>query len=202
MNIVSLPASDRVPRSSGIARSFGCGRDEAALEDGLDLGREEQPIAIARPVERLDPEAIASDEQTAPARIPDREREHAAEVVDAVVAPLLVGVDDALGVRLRAIDVAEAFELAPEVAVVVNLAVEADPDRLVFVGERLLAGGEIHDAQTAMAEGRLLVDEKPGSVRTAMHEDVAHRHHAVAVFWRRAHWPRRFLRFHTCRFGS
>ncbi len=79
---------------------------------------------------------------------------------------------------------AEALELAPQVAVVVDLAVEADPDRLVFVGERLLAGGQIDDAQTAVAQCRLSVDEDPFRVGTAMHDAVAHRDHALAIFGR------------------
>jgi hypothetical protein len=156
-------------------------RHEAALEDGLDFGREDQAIAAARPVERFDPEAVAGHEQTAPACIPDGEREHAAEVVDAGVAPLLVGVHDALGIRLRAIQVPKPLELAPQIAVVVDLAVEGNPGRLVLVGERLLAGGQIHDAQTAVAKCRLLVDKDPFSVGTAMHDAVAHRHHALAI---------------------
>ena len=111
-----------------------------------------------RPVERLDAEAIAREQQPPPRRVPDREREHAAEALDAVVAPLLVGVDDRFGVGARAVAVAGRFELRPDVGVVVDLAVEDDPDRAVFVRQRLLAGGQIDDAQAAVAERGLVVD--------------------------------------------
>ena len=74
------------------------GLDEPAREDRLDLRGEEQAVAGTRPVERLDAEPIAGEQQPPRRRVPDREREHAAEAVDAVVAPLLVGVDDRLGV--------------------------------------------------------------------------------------------------------
>ena len=82
-----------------------------------------------RPVERLDAQAIAREQQPPARRVPDREREHAAQVLDAGVAPLLVGVDDRLGVGARAVAVAGGFELGPDVGVVVDLAVEDDPDR-------------------------------------------------------------------------
>ena len=69
---------------------------------------------------------------------------------------------------------AGGFELRPDVGVVVDLAVEDDPDRAVFVDERLMAGRQIDDAQPAVAERRLIVHEQPGIVRPAMRDDVAH----------------------------
>ena len=95
--------------------------------------------AGARPVERLDAEPIAHEQQPPPWRVPDRECEHAAEAVHAVVAPLFIRVDDGLGVRARAVAMPGRFELAADVGVVVDLAVEHDPDGAVFVGQRLLA---------------------------------------------------------------
>ena len=86
------------------------GANQAALEDRLDLGSEEQPVAGHRPVERLDAEAVAREQQPPPRRVPDREREHAAQVLDARVAPLLVGVDDRLGVGARPVAMAGRFE--------------------------------------------------------------------------------------------
>ena len=57
------------------------------------------------------PSRSRDEQQPAPRRVPDREREHAAEALDAVVAPLLVGVDDRLGVGPRAVAMAGRFEL-------------------------------------------------------------------------------------------
>jgi hypothetical protein len=44
------------------------------------------------------------------------------------------------------------LELAPQVAVVVDLAVEDDPDGAILVADRLLAVVEIDDAQPPHAE--------------------------------------------------
>ena len=60
--------------------------------------------------------------------------------------------DDHLGVAVRAEAVPARLELGADVGEVVDLAVEDDPDRAVLVGERLIAGREIDDAQAAMPE--------------------------------------------------
>src|SRR5947199_10795165 len=57
--------------------------DPAAREQRLDFRSEEQQVACACPIERLDAEAIAHAQQTLPRRVPERERERAAQPVDA-----------------------------------------------------------------------------------------------------------------------
>ncbi len=55
---------------------------------------------------------------------------------------------------------------------VVELAVDDDVERLVFVGDRLIAGGQVDDAQPRVSEARAPVRGRPGRlvVRAAMHE--------------------------------
>jgi hypothetical protein len=77
--------------------------------------------------------------------------------------------------------VSGGFELRPDVRMVVDLAVEDDPDRLVLVRQRLMAGRQIDDAQPAVAERRLIVHEQSRIVWAAMRDDVAHRDDARAV---------------------
>ena len=62
--------------------------------------------AVAPVIERLDPVAIARQEQPPRAGVPQAEREHPVEPRHAVVAPLLVAVDDDLAVGGRAKTVA------------------------------------------------------------------------------------------------
>ena len=69
---------------------------------------------------------------------------------------------------------AGASSSGPDVGVVVDLAVEDDPDRAVFVRQRLMAGRQIDDAQPAVAERRPIVEELTRIVRAAMRDDVAH----------------------------
>src|SRR5215470_4827007 len=130
-----------------------------------------------RPVERLDAETVACEQQPAPGLVPNGKREHAVEVVDAVVAPLLVGVHDGFGVGTRAVDVTAGFELAPDERVVVDLAVEDHPDVAALVGQGLLAVPKIHNAQASMAERGLSVAVDATVVGSAMRDHVAHAGH-------------------------
>src|SRR5437016_3477766 len=63
--------------------------DIAAREKCLDFRSEQQQRPRRGPVQRLDPQPIADEQQPAPRRVPQRESEHAAQAADAIVAPLL-----------------------------------------------------------------------------------------------------------------
>ena len=57
----------------------GLGGDHAGGEERLDLRGEEEPVALAGPVERGDAEAVAPEEQAGAADVPERHGELAAE---------------------------------------------------------------------------------------------------------------------------
>ena len=155
-------------------RLVGASLDESALEDRLDLRSEEEPAADDRPVKGLDAQAIAREQKPPLRRVPDREREHAAEAMHAVVSPLLVGVNDGLGVGASAIDVAGRLEPGAQVRVVVDLAIEGDPDGAGFVRQRLLSAGQVDNAESAVTEGGVIVDVNACLIRPAVGQDVPH----------------------------
>ncbi len=72
--------------------------DLRVREDRLDLRAEDQSGGGVGVVEGLDAEAVAGEEHLTPVRVPDREREHALEALDAADALLLAEVEDRLGV--------------------------------------------------------------------------------------------------------
>ena len=74
-------------------------------------------------VDGLDPEPVASDEELALAGVPDREREHAVEAVEASRAPLLVGAKHDLRVGSGLEGAAALRELGCQFSEVVELAV-------------------------------------------------------------------------------
>src|SRR5678816_3406002 len=64
--------------------------DVGKRQERLQLGAEIEPSADLGVVERLDPEAVAGDQELPLLRIPQREGEHAPQLVDAVRPALLV----------------------------------------------------------------------------------------------------------------
>jgi hypothetical protein len=112
----------------------------ARREECLRLRGEVQGVTPARVVEGLDPEAITRGEEQAVRLVPEHEGELAAQVSQAVRALLLVEMEDDLAVRARPQPMATIGERALVALVVVELAVHDDVERLVLVGDRLVAG--------------------------------------------------------------
>jgi hypothetical protein len=85
--------------------------------------------------------------------VPEREREHAVEALDAGGPPLAIGVQDHLGVGARVEDVAELLQVGHQLDVVVDLPVVGDPIPLRAVVHRLTAAlGEVDDREPAVHE--------------------------------------------------
>ena len=85
---------------------------EVAFGKRVELGGERQLAAHVAVVQRLDPEAVAGEHEAPVASVPDCDREHAAEPLGKSEPPLLVGVDDRLGVAVRPETMAGSLELA------------------------------------------------------------------------------------------
>src|SRR5919198_796167 len=73
---------------------------------------------------------------------------------------------------------ARGFELWSQLAKVVDLAVENDPDGAVLIVNRLMARREVDDAEAPHSEGDLFVNaalhQQPVVVRSAMTDDLTH----------------------------
>src|SRR5437867_3330117 len=67
-------------------------------EQRLQLGSEEKRPRELRVVERLLPETIAGEQETATPSVPEREGEHAFQTFEGCGSVVLVGVEDDLGV--------------------------------------------------------------------------------------------------------
>ncbi len=149
--------------------------DDAGGEQRLDLRSEKQPIARFDVMQRLDARAVAREQQRLFVPVPERDGEHAAQPFERGRTPFLVGVNDRLGVARRVENVARRFQPLPQLAIVVDLTVEDEPDRSVFVVNRLMAGRQVDDAQAAHAESGAGLHVHALIVRSAMANDVAHR---------------------------
>ncbi len=148
------------------------------------LAREREPCACAAVVERLDPEAVARGEQRSPFRVPDCERPHAVEPLDAARSPFAVAGEQDLRVGLRPEDVTFAAKLLAKLEVVVDLAVEDQLVAAVVARERLEARvGEVDDREPEVAEADAVVAEDTAAVGPAVRQPVEHLLDVVAR-WR------------------
>jgi hypothetical protein len=122
------------------------GIDATGGQQRLHVGREAQPLAALRQVQRLDAEAVTGQEQLPHALIPDREREHAVEAFHTALAPGVVRLQDDLAVAFREERVAQLDELGAQLPVVVDRAVEYQRQLQRCVDHRLVgAGREVDD---------------------------------------------------------
>ena len=127
-------------------------------------------------VEGLDAEAVARGEERALPRVPDGEREHPVEPLEAVRAPAARTGQQHLGVATRTKAVPARLELRAQLDVVVDLAVEDDPEVAVVADHRLVA----RRRQVDHASRRAPSPTGPADVQSrvigpAVDETVSHR---------------------------
>src|SRR5207248_938932 len=106
--------------------------------------------------------------------VPNGEGEHAAQVLHAFLSILLVQVDDSLGVAVRAIRMATSHEFFPQLSMVVDFAIENNPQRFNFVADGLMTGGEINNTEPAHADADAAVNMDAIVVWTAMRYNFKH----------------------------
>ncbi len=141
-------------------------------ENGLDLRSKDESIPVPGVEERLLTDPVPREYQSVKVAIPDREGEHAAQLFDAALTFLLVEMDDYFRVASGREDVSLFFQILAQRAVVVDLSVEDDPYRSVFVPDRLVSTLGVDDAEATTGqtdgpaqEGALVVGSSVGEAR-------------------------------------
>ena len=150
-------------------------RRRGERQQRLLLAGEVHPVRGLQVVQRLDPERVAGAERPAGRAVPDQEGEHAAQLVQHRLAPVVVPGDDDLGVALGGELGAESVDqLLPQLDVVVDLAVEGEQVPARFraarrVRQRLVAQLDVDDGQALVGEDHVTVGEDhTGLVRTTV----------------------------------
>ena len=159
-------------------------RAESVREKRFDLGAEEEFAGggIEVVVERLDPEPVPRREEPSSIRVPEGEREHALEPVDARVPPFGVRAQDHLGVAGGAEAMALRLQRPAQFPVVVDLAVVDDREVRALHLHRLAAGGrEIDDAEAGVGEAQPRLHAERFVVGASMAKRIDHALHAGAV---------------------
>src|SRR5712691_8015724 len=82
--------------------------------------------------------------------------------------------DDGFRVGTGCIPMACALKQRANLGVVENFAVVGDPERAILVGHRLVAGGEVDDAQPAVAKSGIGIDVVAEVVRSTVAKGASH----------------------------
>ncbi len=163
------------------------GRDQAGSEQALDLGGEQQPVAIRGvldgPVQRADAEAVPAQDQALLPGVEEGDGELAAQPGERLLAVVFPQVRYDLGVAVSAEAMAERLELAALLGVVEQLAVKDDGDGAVLVGDGLAAIGEADDAEAARGEGEARQLQKAVLVGAAVVKGLGHGPDAAGRHW-------------------
>ncbi len=140
----------------------------------FDFRSEQKPLRRQFVVQRLDAQPVACDEERFRIAIPDGKSEHAAQVLYAICTVFFVEMDDGLGIAVRAIAVAARDELLAQREMVVDFAIKHDPQRAVFVRNRLMTARNIDNAEPPHSDAHRAVGIKAVVVGSAMADHAAH----------------------------
>ena len=91
--------------------------------------------------QRLFAQMVCGQQHAAMAIVPDGEGKHAAQLLHYFSAPLLIAVDDDFSIGVGTEGVSGGNQLRAQFLEVVNLAIEGDPDGLIFIAHGLMSGG-------------------------------------------------------------
>ena len=103
------------------------------LQQGFDLGTEQELRRRLPVIQRLLAQAIARQEQRLATRIPNCCGEHAIGLFDALRPGLLIEVQKGFDVAVRAEMVAPLLQAPAQILVVVDLPVADEPERAILV---------------------------------------------------------------------
>ena len=143
--------------------------------DRAHLGTETQTIAVDSVIEQLDAKRITGEYQPAQSNVPNCQAKHAIDVVQHLIAPLFVSVQDYLSVGISAKHMAIALQLTLKLLEVIDLAVENHPYRLFLVRHRLVTARKIDDREPTKPESERSVNVVTLVVRPSMGDGLCHR---------------------------
>jgi hypothetical protein len=81
---------------------------------------------------------------------------------------------DCFGIAVCLVNVTTGLELFAKISVVVDLTVVCDMKSVVLICHWLMAGRNVYNAQTAVAQSDRTINEDAFIIRSAMGDNVAH----------------------------
>jgi hypothetical protein len=82
--------------------------------------------------------------------------------------------DDRFGVTIGLVPMSSAFQTRPQFTVVINLAVEDDPDRVILIRHGLMAIPQVDNAKAPVRQANAAGTKEPGIVGPTMRRGICH----------------------------
>ncbi|HMJ54924.1 MAG TPA: hypothetical protein VK540_22765, partial [Polyangiaceae bacterium] len=144
-------------------------RRESRCDQCLDLGAEAELTRSPCIKERLLAGAISREKKPSSWIVPDTQRKHPIKARNDAFAPCPVSLDDDFSVGTGPKGVAARLELAAELMVIVDLAIERDDDLPIVASHGLRPGfRQIQNREAAMTEKPAVTPYHAAPVRTAV----------------------------------
>src|SRR4030095_5049384 len=106
-------------------------------EECLYFRSKEETVSTVEVKKRFFPDPVACEKKRTGATVPDRKSEHASQSLQTMAPKFLISVNDHFSITVSAKDVSLLFELLPQLLKVVDLAIEGNPQRAIFVAHGL-----------------------------------------------------------------
>src|SRR4029077_6069742 len=140
----------------------------------LQLGAEDDAFGVRRVEQGFFANAVACEQELSFLRIPKGDGKHSPEPAKTVLAEFFVQVNDRLGIRVRRKVMAAALQFTPQFGVVVDFAVQHDPEPAILVRNGLMAAGQVDDAESPEPEANAFATIDALVVRAAMDDGFVH----------------------------
>jgi hypothetical protein len=144
------------------------------LQEGAEFRTEDELPVDFGVEQRLFSDPVPRQKELLGAFVPDGEGKHAAQVLGAVSAILVVGVDDGFGVAVGVESVTQLFEFFTQLEIVIDLAVEDYPGTPIEVVDGLLTALEVDNCEATHRQTGGTIDVEAVLVRPAVKDRVIH----------------------------
>ena len=89
--------------------------------------------------------------------------------------------DNCLRVAFAAVHMSARIEQRAQFSMVVNLTIERDPGRAVFIGHWLMAITEVHNGKTPVPKSNCVAEPRAGIIWPTVGQSVAHDEHLAPI---------------------
>ncbi len=143
-------------------------------KERLNLRAEHEAVAHLSKIERLNSEIITAAEKFLFLSVPDNESIHSAKLLWKTSSPLLVTVDECLGVGIGVELMTCVNKLLTKLLIVINFSVEKENKIFVLVVNRLSAAVKVDNGKTSESERNTVVYIVVCVIGTSVGNSVAH----------------------------